>query len=198
MQLSIKPYFHTNSTWVEFGPRSSVYECDFQSNLIFIQTQRGSSSGPGRVCMNATFDQTLFLYKLCVHLIFPHTLQDPRIFHSTQSTKPYFHTSPPSTNVGPAPHPFLFDDTIPHPTYSSKLTHTSVRLGQTLFSYNLIPLMHSSDSIHYFSSFSSKPYFHTSSPNHPEPTFIVFPSIIPFLFNNIILHCTYSFTHTSI
>ena len=57
--------------------------------------------------------------------------------------------------------------------------------------------MYSSDSIHYFSSFSSKPYFHTSSSNHPEPTF-VFPSIIPSLFNNIISHRTHLFTYTSI
>ena len=57
--------------------------------------------------------------------------------------------------------------------------------------------MYSSDSIHYFSSFSSKPYFHTSSSNHPEPTF-VFQSIIPSLFNNIISHRTHPFTHTSL
>ena len=148
--------------------------------------------------MNATFDQTLFSYKLFVHLVFPHTLTHEFFIRPSQ---PNFIFIPALRQPTLGPHHTRFCLMIPSRisrTYSSKLTHTSVQLGQTLISYNFIPLIHSSDSIHYFSSFSSKPYFHTSSPNHPEPTFVVFPSIIPFLFNDIIPHCTYSFTYTSI
>ena len=78
--------YKLNIGWV-FGLRSNLYKRNFQSNLILIQTQRGSSSGLGRVCMNATFNQTLFSYKLNVGRV----RAQVECVWTRLSIKPYFH-----------------------------------------------------------------------------------------------------------
>ena len=76
-----------------------MYERDLQSNLIFIQTRRGSSSGPGRVCINATFNQTVFSYKLNVGQV---RVRAQVKFVSTRlSINPFFHTNSTWVEFGP-------------------------------------------------------------------------------------------------
>ena len=74
-----KPYFHTNSTWVEFGSSRACMNATFDQTL-FCTRSTWVEFGPGRVYMNATFNQTLFLYKFHVGRVWLRSSLYERVF----------------------------------------------------------------------------------------------------------------------
>ena len=87
--------------------------------------------------MNATFDQTLIFIRTLGLFFFIRSSQPNLISYQLSVNQRWARTPVSVWWYHPASH-------------SPKLTYISIRLGQTIFSYNLIPLIHSSDSIHYF------------------------------------------------